>query len=253
MIPCSSPRSSGCLATDWIIEAKMLPMPTPAPTAPSPTPRPKAIAWPSLTCGAAAARNETSDTAASLVFGLDRRADVDRGQRREDERLDRDDDDHLEEIEDDRAGQPEEPPRRCIDDEHEPDHHKDEHVAREHVREETYRERDQTHELRQDFDHGNRGDQHLGQAARNPALEVATGTVPPDPLEVREEEGDERKRERHGERGRGRVDPERRNRKTEDMNFVTRERKRQEAEHVYDPDEQEQRSDVGKPEADGFG
>ena len=36
----------------------------------------------------------------SLVFGLDRRADVDGGQGGEDERLDRDDDDDLEDVED---------------------------------------------------------------------------------------------------------------------------------------------------------
>jgi hypothetical protein len=47
-IPCSSPRSSGCRATDWIIDAKMLPMPMPAPSEPRPIPRASAIALPAL-------------------------------------------------------------------------------------------------------------------------------------------------------------------------------------------------------------
>src|SRR5438270_7392847 len=98
MIPCSSPRSSGWRATDWIIEEKMLPMPMPAPTAPRPTPRPKAIAWPCATCGATFASSVRSKRA-SLVGGLDRRADVDGGERSEDEGLDRDDDHDLEQVE----------------------------------------------------------------------------------------------------------------------------------------------------------
>src|SRR3712207_8403197 len=41
-----------------------------------------------------------SKSSSSLVFRLDRGADVDGGQGGEDERLDGDDDDHLEEVED---------------------------------------------------------------------------------------------------------------------------------------------------------
>src|SRR5437879_2169843 len=107
MIPCSSPRSSGWRATDWIIEAKIVPMPMPAPTAPRPTPSPKAIAWPSFTWGAAAPRSDTkvlNMAWASLVVWLDRRADVDGGECGEDERLDRDDDDHFEQVEEGRNG-----------------------------------------------------------------------------------------------------------------------------------------------------
>src|SRR5882762_7020571 len=99
-MPCSSPRSSGWRATDWIIEAKMLPMPMPAPSEPRPIPRASAIALPALvTSPDVAAMTEWSMRCSSLVFRLDRRADVDGGQGSEDEGLDRDDDHDLEEIE----------------------------------------------------------------------------------------------------------------------------------------------------------
>src|SRR5512133_2810707 len=103
-MPWSSPRSSGCRATDWIIDPKMLPMPTPAPSAPRPTPRARPIAFPAfVTSPDVAARS--ADTFPPLVLRLDRRADVDGGQRSEDERLDADDDHDLEEIEERRRDQ----------------------------------------------------------------------------------------------------------------------------------------------------
>src|SRR5207249_1640795 len=100
-MPVSSPRSSGCRAMDWIIEAKMLPMPTPAPSAPRPTPSARPIAFPAfVTSPEVAASRECM--LFLLVFRLDGRADVDGGQSGEDKRLDRDDDDDLEQIEDGR-------------------------------------------------------------------------------------------------------------------------------------------------------
>src|SRR5713101_7119602 len=104
-MPCSSPRSSGWRATDWIIEPKMLPMPTPAPSEPSPMPSASAMALPALvTSPVVAAMRDRVDMVrrSSLVLGLDRRADVDGGQDGEDERLDRDDDHDLEQVEEDR-------------------------------------------------------------------------------------------------------------------------------------------------------
>src|SRR6185369_9617479 len=99
-MPVSSPRSSGWRATDWIIEPKMLPMPTPAPSAPRPMPSASAIALPASAPSEAAARNiAASDMVSSLVLRLDRRADVDGREKREDEGLNRDDDDDLEEVE----------------------------------------------------------------------------------------------------------------------------------------------------------
>src|SRR5919197_455556 len=99
-IPWSSPRSSGWRATDWIIEPKMFPMPTPAPSAPRPTPRSRPIALPAFVTSPEVAARTVASTCSSLVFRLDRGADVDGGQGGEDERLDRDDDRDLEDVED---------------------------------------------------------------------------------------------------------------------------------------------------------
>src|SRR5437870_3303145 len=99
-MPWSSPRSSGWRATDWIIDPKMLPMPTPAPRAPRPTPRASPIALPAWVMGEFdAALAIRLSMFLLLVFGLDRRADVDGGQGGEDERLDRDHDHDLEDVE----------------------------------------------------------------------------------------------------------------------------------------------------------
>src|SRR5262245_50779292 len=104
-MPVSSPRNSGCRATAWIIEPKMLPMPTPAPSAPRPMPSASAIAFPaSATSPVVSARNVIEDMTVqasfrSVVLGLDRRADVDGGQGSEDVRLDRDHDHDLEQVE----------------------------------------------------------------------------------------------------------------------------------------------------------
>src|SRR6186997_3690617 len=98
-MPCSSPRSSGWRATDWIIEPKMLPMPIPAPSAPRPTPRARPIALPAFVTSPDVAARIVASTAPSLVLWLDRRADVDGGQGGEDERLDADDDADFEDVE----------------------------------------------------------------------------------------------------------------------------------------------------------
>src|SRR5688572_15243001 len=120
MIPCSSPRSSGWRATDWIIEPKMYPMPMPAPTEPRPMPSASATALPASTAVSAWARTGSNMGKASLVFGLDGRADVDGRQGGEDERLDAHDDHDLEEVEERRESDDE---RR--EDEHQPAHEED--------------------------------------------------------------------------------------------------------------------------------
>src|ERR671934_1261117 len=97
MIPCSSPRNSGCRATDWIIEAKTVPMPMPAPSEPRPMPTPKPSACAALIVDDVAASRWS--TVSSLVGRLDRGADVDGGQSGEDECLDRDHDHDLEDVE----------------------------------------------------------------------------------------------------------------------------------------------------------
>src|SRR5512132_1833451 len=102
-MPVSSPRSSGCLATAWIIEPKMLPMPIPAPTAPRPTPTPNAIALPRSPTSPVSAARTVVTLSSSLVLGLDGPADVDRGEQREDEGLDGHDDDDFEDVDDGRS------------------------------------------------------------------------------------------------------------------------------------------------------
>src|SRR6266536_1135823 len=151
-MPWSSPRSSGCRATDWIIEAKMLPMPTPAPSAPSPTPSARPIAFPAFVTSPEVAASTVAITKNLLVLRLDRRADVDGGQGGEDERLDRDDDHDFEDVEDERGGQAQRAVRPAVDDEDQADHGQDQDVAREHVRVEPDREADQAHQLREHFD-----------------------------------------------------------------------------------------------------
>src|SRR6266436_176830 len=145
-MPVSSPRSSGCRATDWIIEAKMLPMPMPAPSAPRPTPSARPIAFPAFVT--------SPDVAASrecmvflLVFRLDGRADVDGGQSGEDKRLDRDDDHDLEDVEECGDRYDEHREDDGLQDEHQADECENQDVAREHIREEPDAERDEPHEL----------------------------------------------------------------------------------------------------------
>src|SRR5262245_30156484 len=210
MRPWSSPRNSGWRATDWIIEPKMTPMPGPAPAAPRPMPSASAMALPASTTSPVVSATRLiigrrlSIRKFSLVFGLDRRADVDGGQGGKDERLDLDHDHDLEDVEDERRRQAEEPPRRCVDDEDEADHREDQDVARQHVRVETDGQADQAHELRDDLD---RDDQRKERPRhlRDPRLEVPDRAVVTDPLDVLEDPRHEGKRERHGDRGGRRV------------------------------------------------
>src|SRR6266480_196477 len=189
-MPWSSPRSSGCRATDWIIEPKMLPMPTPAPRAPSPTPSARPIAFPALvTSPDVAAR---SVLMVLLVLRLDRRADVDGREGGEDERLDADDDDHLEEVEDGRRDQHRNELQR-LEDEDQPEEGEDQDVASQHVREQPHAQRDQTHELTEDLERDDQGEEHL-RCLRNPALEVPHWPVPAHALEVGEGERQQRQR-----------------------------------------------------------
>src|SRR5512133_2540694 len=144
-MPWSSPRSSGCRATDWIIEAKMRPMPTPAPAAPRPTPSARPMALPALVTSPLVAARTVPSTCSSLVLRLDGRADVDGGQGGEDERLDADDDNDLEDVED-RRGNQDGQKRQRLEDEDQPEEGEDQDVAREHVRDESDAQRDQAHE-----------------------------------------------------------------------------------------------------------
>src|SRR5580765_371334 len=195
-MPVSSPRSSGWRATDWIIDEKMRPMPTPAPAAPSPTPSARPMALPAFVTSPDVAARIVASMYSSLVLGLDRRADVDGGQGGEDERLDADDDNDLEEIEGGRNGDDDRREEHGLEDEHQPDEREDQDVAREHVRVEADAQRDEAHELPEDLERHDQDQQPLRRVG-DPALEVANGPVPVDPLEMREDEGQQGERERH--------------------------------------------------------
>src|SRR5215813_13443238 len=183
-MPWSSLRSSGCRATDWIIEPKMMPIPTPAPAAPSPTPSARPIALPAFVTLPLVAARMVSISVSSLVLRLDRRAYVDGGQGGEDERLDADDDDDLEEVEDRRGNDGEHQGQR-LEDEDLSQEGEDQDVAGEHVGEEPDAQRDQPHELAEDLERHDQ-DQEPLRRLRDPALEIARGSVPLDPLVMRE-------------------------------------------------------------------
>src|SRR6266540_3810338 len=152
-MPWSSPRSSGWRATDWIIDAKMLPIPTPAPRA---TPSARPIALPAFVTSPVVAARTVAITRLLLksaapakpaqpllvgipsdasVLRLDRRADVDGGQGGENERLDRDHDHDLEEVEGRCDGDHDDPENDVLEDEHQADEGQDQDVPGEHVRE----------------------------------------------------------------------------------------------------------------------
>src|SRR4029079_2144487 len=95
---CSSSFISGCRATDSISLPKMMPIPMPAPIEPRPAPTPSAIALPAsvmpvsvtLWLAWAIGSNRSMKSSFSVAFG-GRPAEVDRGEHREDKRLQRGD------------------------------------------------------------------------------------------------------------------------------------------------------------------
>src|SRR3954452_11766307 len=224
-MPCSSPRSSGWRATDWIIEPKILPMPMPAPRAPRPTPSARPIALPAFVTSpsTAAMRDETmffvpprwtigsrrANTAARpSMLRLDRRADVDGGQGSKDEGLDPDHDHDLEDVEEDR-GDDHGDQGDGLEDEDQAEEGQDQDVASQHVGEEPDAEGDQAHELAEDLERHDQREQRL-RRLRDPALEVAHRPVPLDALVVGEHERQECESERDRDRARRGVDPPRR-------------------------------------------
>src|SRR3954454_1368062 len=239
---------------------KMKPTPTPGPMVPRPAPMPSAIALPALrpySCGSAAwARVVTSlmtDRSTVIVSLLvllgDRAAEVDRGKSGEDEGLQRCDQAHLEEEEghghrpgdeaqDDRAadGEVEQHDEAAA-------HEEDQQVAGEDVREETNGEADEPDEVGDDLDHEDRGDRRALHTGRHPGLEVADEALGPDALDVVAEPHDEREDERHRDVRGGREQGERRDLQPEDVDLLLARRQRQVAEHVREPDEEEEGPD----------
>src|SRR5438132_4458562 len=246
MIPCSSPRSSGWRATDWIIEPKTVPMPMPAPSEPRPMPRPKPSACAALMVGEVAASKWS--TGSSLVGRLDGRADVDGGERGEDERLDGDDDHDLEDVEGDpdrERDDGDDPEGDPAQDEEEPDRDEDQHVAREHVRVEPDAEADHAEDVRDRLEHGHHRHHRARHAGGHEALEVREAVVT-NALDVGEEDAEDREHEGHRELRRHGVDPPRRHA----VPLLSRERQRDEADEVHREDEEEERRDVREPAAD---
>src|SRR5712691_6809775 len=161
-----------------------------------------------------------------LVFGLDRRADVE-GRRRD---------------------QHDDPEYVGPEDEDQAEECEDQDVAREHVRKEPHGQRDQAHDLTKHLERDDENQQPF-RCIRDPTLDVSHGTVPADTLDVREDEGDERERKRHGEGRGGGVDaPD-----GKAVPPLSGQRQRNETEQVHDPDEERERCDVREPAADRLG
>src|SRR5437016_3548400 len=246
MIPCSSLRSSGWRATDWIIEAKTVPMPMPAPSEPTPMPSPKPSACAALIVDEVAASRWS--TVSSLVGRLDRRADVDGGQGGEDERLDRDDDHDFEDVEGNayrKRDHGDDPERDAAEDEEQADRDEDQHVAREHVRVEPDAQADHAKDVRDRLENGHDRHHPLRHAGRNEALEVGNAVVA-DAFDVGEDHAQDREDEGHRELRGDRVDPPRRHA----VPFVSGQRQGDEADEVHREDEEKERRYVREPAAD---
>src|SRR6059058_950490 len=148
-----SSRISGWRVTDSMTLPKMKPTPTPGPTVPRPAPTPSAIARrplavASLLACARKERESRSMGAPSLVLFGDGAAEVDRGEGREDERLERGDQAHFEEEEGDGERDGEHAQRRQAEQHDEAaGHEEDQQVAGEDVGEESDAQRDDPHEV----------------------------------------------------------------------------------------------------------
>src|SRR5579884_262291 len=129
-----SSRISGWRVTASITLPKMMPMPTPAPTAPRPPPTaiPKPFVIPEEAAAVMMCKASIRDSFSLVVS--DRAADVDRGEGREDERLQRGHQAQLEDVDRDTGGKREPPERLEPEDHRQPTgHEQDDHVAREDV------------------------------------------------------------------------------------------------------------------------
>src|SRR2546423_10430865 len=157
-----SSRISGWRVTDSITFPKMKPTPMPGPIVPRPAPTPSAIAWrpflgtswPAAWASVVITPMSMSMVGSSLSVGLgDGLAEVDGGERGEDERLQCGDQHHLEEEEDDGQGERDDPDGCEPEQDDQPaPHEEDEQVPGEDVGEESHRQRDDPYELRDHLD-----------------------------------------------------------------------------------------------------
>src|SRR5215210_2207629 len=175
-------------------------------------------------------------------------AEVNGCERREDEGLQRGDQADLEHEEGDGDRKRDPAERREPEQHREPAaHEQDEQVAGEDVREQSDRERDDPHELGDHLDEEDRARRDAGDAGRQPALEVPAQAVAAHALDLVAAPDHERQHERNGEVGRGRVQGEGRQAEAEDVDRLLRVRRQRDvAEHVREPDEEEERGHEGE-------
>src|SRR5829696_6708883 len=166
-------------------------MPTPAPAAPRPPPRPRAMALPAseaFSGEAACARVVMSARSTRgllwLVLLGDGAAEIDRGERGEDEGLQGRDKADLEEEEDDPRGEGDDAQRFDAQQHHQAaGHEQDDEVAGEDVGEETNGERDQPHEVREELEYEDEAlHERVVDAGRDEALQVPAEPLRADAL-----------------------------------------------------------------------
>src|SRR5215211_6502680 len=135
-------------------------MPTPAPAAPSPPPRPRAMALPAseafsgeAACARVVMTARSTTGLLWLVLLGDGAAEIDRGERGEDEGLQGRDKADLEEEEDDPRGEGDDAQRFDAEQHHQAaGHEQDDEVAGEDVGEETNGERHEPHHVREELE-----------------------------------------------------------------------------------------------------
>src|SRR3954451_2687299 len=175
-------------------------MPTPAPAAPRPPPMPSATALPAFEPASVAWARWVMTARSTLTPWLvpflgDGAAQVDRGERGEDEGLQRRHKPDFEEEERD-AGRNGDPPEGGDpeQDGERAGHEEDDQVPRQDVGEETHGERDQAHEVGEDLQREDQQQQRAFDALRDEALEVPDEAVRPHALDVVGEPDDQRER-----------------------------------------------------------
>src|SRR3954470_15193892 len=182
---------------------KMKPTPTPGPTVPRPAPTPSAMARRPFAVASAlppCARMEMKPRSmgAPLVLLGDGAAEVDRGQRGEDEGLQRGHQADFEEEEGDGHDDRQRAQRGEAQQHDEAAaHEEDQQVPGEDVGEEPDAQRDDPHEVRDDLDREDRPARRALDAGRHPAREVLGWALGADALVVVGETNDDSKPERY--------------------------------------------------------
>src|SRR6478609_5802965 len=255
---CSSSFISGWRATDSISLPKMKPMPMPAPIEPRPAPTPRATALPAASTPSSETAAITGDrsmkSAPFLMTGGGSSAEIDGSEGREDKCLQRCDQPDLEDEEEEGERESQGPERGDAEqDRQATTHEEQQQVAGEDVGEESDGERDQPGEVGDrldDEDEALGGRVHVLEARGQPAGEVLEETLGADPFDVVGDPDDQGQDQRDREVGGGGVDREGGDFGAEDVDRVLGVgRQRQEADHVREPDPEEERSQEREPAA----